>query len=426
VDSYIGVSIGFAVGLVLVFGLESVIDFIAGGNTEDKKEEHEVKPAAEPTEKLSDGSSTDTYNSDTNSPFHSHSNTQNHVKTKVDGDFSAVDREVRKKTIDEGEWDESTVQQSAQAMKLPQHRHHIIQHLDEIVESLNGMEEKCTKLSCPELNRQEMEQVSEEIDEATHSLQYKLDHTRRLLQGSESMLQGDIASPCVLSEEKIIAMKHRLQLLQASATHVIGHMNGGTYDLSTIKEIYEHMEDMDHVISSFHDQVANATSRWTRRHRILPDTNVGDVVPVSLVIPVTMDCFVDGFLIGVTCALSPNAGIVLGCANCLEMSFLGMAYALRITKCTGSSQFVRTLTLYSPPLLMFLASGFGAFVAQVSRDVPAVFVAFVSFGIVALLALVCGELLIEARECQGEEAKWYVQLCLFAGVYLVIMMAHTV
>ena len=61
----------------------------------------------------------------------------------------------------------------------------------------------------------------------------------------------------------------------------------------------------------------------------------GDKVPYGLVVPVIMDCFTDGFLIGVAVALSFKAGIILGAANCLEMSFLGMAYSTRLVKCTG-------------------------------------------------------------------------------------------
>ena len=103
----------------------------------------------------------------------------------------------------------------------------------------------------------------------------------------------------------------------------------------------------------------------------------------------TLDCFVDGFLIGVSSALSPTAGIVLGLANCLEMSFLGMAYSARITKCTGSTRLSRMLALYIPPLIMFFSSGFGAYLGDAARSIPSVFVAFVAFGVVALLALVC-------------------------------------
>lgn len=57
----------------------------------------------------------------------------------------------------------------------------------------------------------------------------------------------------------------------------------------------------------------------------------------------------------------------------------------------------RTLAMYIPPLVMFLAAGFGAFLADAARSVPAVYVGFVSFGVVALLFLVCNELIIEAR-----------------------------
>ena len=144
---------------------------------------------------------------------------------------------------------------------------------------------------------------------------------------------------------------------------------------------------------------------------------------MGLVIPVTLDCFVDGFLIGISCALSPAAGIILGAANCLEMGFLGMAYATRIKQCTGSTVSARMVALYAPPLLMFLSAGFGAFLGDAAYSIPAVFVAFVAFGVVALLSLVCNELIIEARAAQGDDELWYIGLTLFAGVYVVLMLA---
>lgn len=181
------------------------------------------------------------------------------------------------------------------------------------------------------------------------------------------------------------------------------------------------MDDMDRVIGSFHDQVSFATDRWMRRHRELPDTTTGDEVPASLVIPVIMDSFVDGLLIGVACGLQFRAGVVLALANVMEMGFLGMAYSLRISRCTGSNSTVRAIALFSPPVVMTLAAGAGALVAHVATNIPVLYVSFVGFGIVALLALVCGELLIEARENQGELTYWYVQLCLFVGVYIVLV-----
>lgn len=56
----------------------------------------------------------------------------------------------------------------------------------------------------------------------------------------------------------------------------------------------------------------------------LPDTEEGDTLPIGLVVPVTIDCFVDGFLIGVSVAVSRKAAFILAAANCMEMAFLGM------------------------------------------------------------------------------------------------------
>lgn len=190
--------------------------------------------------------------------------------------------------------------------------------------------------------------------------------------------------------------------------------------------MHQHMEDMDQIINTFHSTVENVVSKWRRRYRDLPEPDQGDTLPVGLVVPVTLDCFTDGFLIGVSCALSPSAGIVLGFANCLEMGFLGMAYSVRLKKCTGSSWLARQVALILPPLLMFLSAGLGAFIAAAASGTPAVFVGFVAFGVVALLSLVCGELLIEAHERLGEEEVWFVTLSLYAAVYLVIMLTRVI
>jgi len=186
------------------------------------------------------------------------------------------------------------------------------------------------------------------------------------------------------------------------------------------------MEDMNQIIDTFHSTVDNVASKWRRRHRDLPEPDQGDTLPVGLVAPVTLDCFADGFLIGVSCALSPAAGIILGVANCLEMGFLGMAYSVRLKKCTGSSFAARQAALIVPPLIMFLAAGLGALLASAASGTPAVFVGFVAFGVVALLSLVCGELLIEAHETMGDEEVWFVTLSLYAAVYLVIMLSRVI
>jgi zinc transporter ZupT len=171
--------------------------------------------------------------------------------------------------------------------------------------------------------------------------------------------------------------------------------------------------------------VETATSRWgLATERVLRETHLGDKLPMSLVIPVTIDCFADGFLIGVSVGLSQKAGIVLAFANSMEMAFLGMAYASRIVKCTGSSEFMRVFAVFAPPLVMWGASAVGAALASVTDAYPTIRVAFVAFGVVALLSLVCNELIIEARNSGGENPM--VPLCIFAAVYLVLMLEHVI
>ena len=49
------------------------------------------------------------------------------------------------------------------------------------------------------------------------------------------------------------------------------------------------------------------------------------------------------------------------------------------------------------------------------------YVILVSFGIVSLLFLVCNELIIEAKNSQGDDEKWYVGGTIFFGVYVVLL-----
>lgn len=82
-----------------------------------------------------------------------------------------------------------------------------------------------------------------------------------------------------------------------------------------------HIDEIDASLTLFHKDVEEIFFRW-RRSRPMPIPDVGAEVPTGLVVPVFIDSFVDGFLIGLTCALNLKAGYILSAANCLEMSFL--------------------------------------------------------------------------------------------------------
>jgi zinc transporter ZupT len=214
-----------------------------------------------------------------------------------------------------------------------------------------------------------------------------------------------------------------LESLKYMCHHLIDHIERPQITIPVIREMHQHIDDMDHQINSIHHITEEVSFKWRRTTKSIPDPAVGSTVPASLLIPVTIDGFVDGFMIGIACAVSHKAGLILSMANFLEMAFLGMAVSVRIRKCTGSSLAVRYASIVGPPIIMFLATVLGAACGSAAKAIPLLFVTFVSFGVVALLFLVCNELLVESRKVQEEEGEhWWVAGMIFLGVWMVIVM----
>ena len=317
-------------------------------------------------------------------------------------------------------WDDEGILLASSAIEQAGHKNHIKEHLIEISQEINTMQAKSTKMFDESLTDAETEAIAEEIDETIHLMQYKIDHCRRLLQGSESNIVSKGKKNSWLNDEKKMNIKKRITALRYTSDHLLEHLNEAYIDQFLIKEIYEHMEEMDVHIHHFHESVDVAGKIW-RKSRPLLEPEMGATLPIGLIIPVTLDCVVDGFMIGISYGLQPTAGIILAAANCLEMSFLGIAYSARVSKCSGSTPFNRLMAILIPPLLMFVNSGLGAWLAELTVEYPTIYIAFVSFGIIVYLALVCCELLIEAREIQGDDEKWYVTVFVFVGIYSVLM-----
>ncbi|KAJ1433638.1 hypothetical protein B484DRAFT_447182 [Ochromonadaceae sp. CCMP2298] len=406
-DSTLGITIGFFVGLCTVYGLEVIIGRLE--ELSDGKDEYEG--VADGVVSLMHGASRQKSYPKGASP----------ADMLEDGDVELTQYGT---LTDDQNWEEAPVERASMAIARPAHRIHIKEHLEELVACVKMMELKSEELleKGTELTTRQTEDIAERIDEEIHTLQYKLDHCRRLLQGSEADTANahfTTGSKWVTEERKIF-MKKRLVKLRYTVEHLVEHINEPVIDKGVLTEMHEHMDMMDNQIEVFHKTIESAAAKWNRV-KSLPETSEGDKLPLNLVLPVTIDCFVDGFLIGVSVAISPKAGIVLAFANCFEMSFLGMAYASRLVKCTGTSALKRGIALYGPPLLMFFAAGVGAALAGAVKHIPMLFIAFVAFGVVALLFLVCNELLIEARNAQGEDEKWWISLCIFAGVYVVLL-----
>ena len=57
-------------------------------------------------------------------------------------------------------------------------------HLDELAAAVQLVDQHATQLASADVAPEEEEHLSEAIDEELHRLMYKLDHTRRLLEGA--------------------------------------------------------------------------------------------------------------------------------------------------------------------------------------------------------------------------------------------------
>lgn len=397
--SLLGISVGFLVAMMVIYGLEHLVDYI-----ENMPEEGILAHIGGQDKSTLETSPMLTF------------------PAGLDGGGILEMTQMSNGLI----IDDEHVQRASEAMSVPEHRGHIRSHLSELMENILTMEKKSNELSREGVSSRQREKAAEEIDELVHSLQYKLDHCRRLLQGAEADAHGALQiqhdSHGLVTEQRKERIRKGISGLKLMGEHLLEHIQEGQITNSVLKEMHMHMQYMDKQIETFHESIENVGSRWTKGQLVA--TEVGDKLPLTLIIPVCMDCFVDGFLIGISSSISLKAGIVLGFANSLEMAFLGMAYTARLIKCTGSPVYLRRIALYGPPFIMFLASGLGALLGDTVSHIRAVFIGLVAFGAVALLFLVCNELLIEAHNAQGEEERWWISALVFLGIYVVLVMDH--
>jgi zinc transporter ZupT len=409
-DMWIGVTLGFALAFLALHGVEALIDYYSVYQELD-----EVNVVGKPTE-IADQEIQVVENVliPDNLIHHRTSVVAEDGEELLDNPTSSI-----------GQWDPIPVSHATDAINHQTHREHILEHFKEIQSMVYEMEQNSNQLIDREMTVIEAELLAEQVDESIHKLQYKLDHCRRLLQGSESSTTATTAgntnsmiSHWLTDNKKQLIVKE-MSILSTITEHLMGHLKAQHYTPDNIQEIHDHVQDMDRQINIFHELFDRWTWKWKSTE--LYEPFLGETLPRSLIIPVVIDCFIDGFLIGITIAISTQAGYLLAAANCLEMGSLGMAYSSRLAKCTGSSVLSRQVAVISPPLLMLLASGLGAAVAGYSEANPISFVIFISFGVFALVSLVLSELIIEARHVQEAEEKWWMELFIFLGVYVVLM-----
>ena len=153
VDSIVGISSGFFLGLAVIHGIELLINIIEESFEEKSNSTVTVSQRTYPK-------------SVDNSDFDLSGNGSERLLGSVQ-----EEGDVR--------WESAPVERSTKAIAAPTHRLHIQQHFIELLEAISQMESRARELADQALGVSETEVIAERIDEETHLLQYKLDHCRR-------------------------------------------------------------------------------------------------------------------------------------------------------------------------------------------------------------------------------------------------------
>jgi len=144
-----------------------------------------------------------------------------------------------------------------------------------------------------------------------------------------------------------------------------------------------------------------------------------------LVFTVTVDSFVDGFLIGLCIVSSAPTAVVMAGATTIEMGFLGLAYSAALRARSSTPSLSQWVALYLPPLVLVSAGFIGATVGSMLEESQCAYLGMLSFSATSLLFLVTQELLVEAHEStELPEDINTVTIWLFVGMLLAIAFSN--
>jgi zinc transporter ZupT len=164
-----------------------------------------------------------------------------------------------------------------------------------------------------------------------------------------------------------------------------------------------------------------------------------------LIFTVTVDAFVDGFLIGLCLVSNFPTAFIMAVATSLEMGFLGLAYGSTLNRdldrtlaailsggggggggaaSASSARAATRLQLSIPPVVMVLAGALGVSLGEALQQNALLFLGMLSFASVSLIFLVTQELLVEARESIESPADLQcVTIWLFVGLFVAFFMS---
>lgn len=158
------------------------------------------------------------------------------------------------------------------------------------------------------------------------------------------------------------------------------------------------------------------TKRFTEGKELDQSIPVINKLPVSLLVAIGVDIFIDGLLLGIGFSAGNKEGILLAIALSVELLSLGMATATELGENTlGKAKSIIVISLLAS--IFFISAVLGATLLHNLSDSAMEIV--LSFGLSALLFLVTEELLKEAHE--EKETVWHTS-AFFIGFLLFLVL----
>ena len=269
----------------------------------------------------------------------------------------------------------------------------------------------------------EAEKIADSLDSDIHRLQYLIDHCRRVLEGPATAADtspggagiGMVPPSSLISLQQSKELERDIQTLCKSAKNSLALFDSGCGTPTSISSskkwkasqseqsmrlqgIYTNLKRMHSTLDRMHDSVDHAAFRFKRRRaqNLGPMPLRGSTIPIALLIPVCLDALNDGFLIGLSTALSTRAGFILSLVTMVEMAVLGAAYSIRVRKCDGSPISYRIVAITLPPLLIPVACLMGYPMANWARVSSFWLSVCVGFSAITLVQLATAALLFES------------------------------
>lgn len=160
--------------------------------------------------------------------------------------------------------------------------------------------------------------------------------------------------------------------------------------------------------------------RFTEKKEETETVSSSGKLPMSLLVAIGVDIFIDGLLLGIGFSAGSTEGMLLAIALSVELLSLGMATATELGQNKLSKQ--KSIMVVAILSLVFFASAvLGATLLHNLSDSAMEIV--LSFGLSALLFLVTEELLMEAHE--EKETVWHTS-AFFVGFLLFLILGMIV